>query len=140
MSKRCLGVALPGLFAIALMALPSNASAQPRPNAVPDSNGAGFDTHLFRPALDSRGLVSVNGVDVLGDGRFNLGLVLDYGRGILRVPDVGQKSTTLIDHSFMGTFHFAYGIANRASIGISLPVILMKGEDQFARDGTPAVP
>jgi OmpA-OmpF porin, OOP family len=132
--------ALFGLFVFAaVMTLAETARAQPRPNAIPDSNGAGFDTHLFRPALDSRGLVSINGVDVLGDGRFSLGLVGDYGRGILRVPDVGQKSTTLIDHSFQGTFHFAYGIANRASVGISAPVVLMKGEEQFTSAGASAV-
>ena len=111
-----------GVF-LASMAISSAANAQPIPSTLPATDG-GFDTHLFRPALDSRGLVSTNGIDVLGDGRFSTGLVLDYGRGILRMP--GDRA--LIDHSFTGTFHFAYGIANRASIGLSAPAILMKGE------------
>jgi len=130
MSKRSCRVALFSSTFLLTLAIAGATRAQPRPNAIPETNGAGFDTHLFRPALDSRGLVSVNGVDVLGDGRFSLGLVLDYGRGILRVPDVGQKSTALVDHSFQGTFHFAYGIANRASVGISAPALLMAGESQ----------
>ncbi|CAN5923995.1 hypothetical protein BH11MYX4_BH11MYX4_41400 [soil metagenome] len=46
--------------------VPLTAVAQPRPSAIPSANGDGLDTHLFRPALDSRGLVSVNGVGVLG--------------------------------------------------------------------------
>ncbi|MEA2747915.1 MAG: OmpA-OmpF porin, family [Myxococcales bacterium] len=106
------------------------ASAQARPNAIPASNGSGLDTHLFRPALDSRGLISVNGVDVLPAGRISLGLTMDYGHGILRVPDIGQQSTALVNDSFTGTFHFNYGIADRAVVGISAPAQLMSGDPQ----------
>lgn len=136
---RDVGFALPsGLALLALALVPSVASAQSRPNAVAGSNGDGFDTHLFRPALDSRGFFSVNGVDVLGANAISLGLVGDYGRGVLRVPDVGQRSTTLIDSSLTGTFHFNYGIANRAVIGVSAPVILMSGDEQVGRGAPPA--
>ena len=119
-------------FAILLAPLltPATASAQAQPNAIPASNGSGLDTHLFRPALDSRGLVSVNGVDVLPAGRISLGLTMDYGPGILRVPDIGQKSTALVNDSFTGTFHFNYGIADRAVVGISAPAQLMSGDPQ----------
>src|SRR5688572_33055022 len=47
-------------------------------------NGDGMDTHLFRPAMDSKGFFSVNGSDILGRGDISFGLVLDYGRNILR--------------------------------------------------------
>ena len=57
----------------------------------------------LRPALDSRGLISLNGVDVLPAGRISVGLTMDYGRGLLRVADVGQKSTALVRDSFTGT-------------------------------------
>lgn len=108
----------------------TTAAAQARPNAIPASNGSGLDTHLFRPALDSRGLVSVNGVDVLPAGRISLGLTMDYGHAILRVPDVGQTSTALVNDSFTGTFHFNYGIMDRAEVGISAPAQLMSGDPQ----------
>ena len=110
--------------------MPVVAHAQPRPKALAASNGEGLDTHLFRPALDSRGLISVNGVDVLGAGQVSLGLTLDYGRGLLRVPDVGQKSTALVKDSFAGTFHFNYGIGDRAVVGIAAPALLMSGDPQ----------
>jgi outer membrane protein OmpA-like peptidoglycan-associated protein len=83
--------------------------------------------------------LTVNGVDVLGANDVSLGLVLDYGRGILRVPDVGQKTPELVSHSFTGTFHFNYGIGNRAVVGVSAPVILMSGDAQLTR-GTPPTP
>lgn len=118
------------LLSLAIVLTPIAASAQERTPAIPTSNGDGLDTHLFRPALDSRGLISVNGVDVLSAGKISLGLTMDYGRGLLRVRDVGQASTTLVNDSFSGTFHFNYGIADRAVVGISAPAQLMSGDPQ----------
>jgi OmpA-OmpF porin, OOP family len=120
----------PWLVSLALLLSPLTAGAQARPSAIPSSNGDGMDTHLFRPALDSRGLISVNGVDVLPAGRISVGLTMDYGRGLLRVADVGQKSTALVRDSFTGTFAFDYGIADRAVVGISAPALLMSGDPQ----------
>lgn len=123
------------VLAASISGAPAVARAQGRPNAIPSANGDGLDTHLFRPAFDSRGLISVNGVDVVAANHASLGLALDYGRGILRVPDVGQESTALVRDSFTGTFHFDYGIANRAVVGVSMPVLLMSGDAQPATPG-----
>src|SRR5262245_66574940 len=95
-----------------------DASAQP----IPPGNGDGFDTHLFRPALDSKGFFHTNGTDILGKNDISLGLVIDYGRELLRVKGVGQESPNLIDHSFQGTFAFNYGLLNVAALGLTLPV------------------
>jgi len=123
---------------------PQLAHAQPR---APESlNGDGADTHLFRPAVDSKGFFSVNGTRILGANDISFGLVLDYGRSILRVPDarkspvagsecaddpncIGVKA--LVENSFQGTFNFNYGIANKAVVGISLPVVLASGDPAF---------
>ena len=118
------------LLSLAVVLVPLAAGAQPRPSAISTSNGDGLDTHLFRPALDSRGLISLNGVDVLPAGRISVGLTMDYGRGLLRVADVGQKSTALVRDSFTGTFAFDYGIADRAVVGIVAPALLMSGDPQ----------
>lgn len=111
------------LLAFAIVATPLAARAQPRPPVIPSTNGDGIDTHLFRPALDSRGLIGVNGVDVLPGGRFSLGLTLDYGKNLLRAEE-----RPLVTSSFTGTMHVDYGIANRASVGVSAPAILMSGD------------
>src|SRR5882672_7753939 len=79
----------------------STAGAQVAPG-----NGDGFDTHLFRPALDSKGFFTVNGTDILGKNDVSIGLVIDYGRTLLRVPDNGSGSPQLINHSFQGTATF----------------------------------
>src|SRR4051794_31051587 len=82
-------------------------------NGIPDSNGAGLDTHLFRPAMDSKGFFTVNGSDILGKNDVSFGLVIDYGRSLLRVDDKGQKSLQLVNHSFQGTTQFNFGLLNQ---------------------------
>jgi outer membrane protein OmpA-like peptidoglycan-associated protein len=102
------------LGATALLLVSSNAFAQRLP-------GDGLDTHLFRPAMDSKGFFAVNGAEVMPGGQVSTGLVLDYGHNLLRA------SPPIIRHAFAGTFHFDYGIADRAIIGLSLPAVLMSG-------------
>ena len=114
-----------------------SAQAQPKNNAIPASNGDGFDTHLFRPALDSKGFFVTNGSDILGNGDFSLALVMDYGRNLLRVHDFGQSDRQLINDSFQGTFSFNYGIANVLVLGLDLPVNLMSGGAQTV-NGAPS--
>lgn len=115
----------------------------------------GMDTHLFRPALDSKGFLTMNGTDVLGDEDIMFGLVLDYGRNLLRtngdaVPsvmglpcDLGECAgdvvpggvehgvPALVKDSFQGTFAFNYGIGNMAVVGIQVPVVLMAGDAAY---------
>ena len=110
------------------------AAAQP----IPENNGDGFDTHLFRPALDSKGFFHTNGTDILGKNDISFGLVIDYGRGLLRSVDRGQQSPHLIDHSFQGTFAFNYGIANLLVVGLALPMNLASGEQQLSDRVDPA--
>ena len=63
----------PGLLAAfaATLSLASPAAAQ---DGLNESNGGGFDLRLFRPAVDSKGLITLNGTDILGSGRFSFGL------------------------------------------------------------------
>lgn len=118
------------------------ASAQTQPQYAPSSNGAGMDTHLFRPAVDSKGFFTVNGSDVVGSNDISFGLVLDYGRGLMRTnrdrdPDpndvegtTGRGVDAFIQHSFQGTFMFDYGIANALVVGLSIPVVLMANQNE----------
>ncbi|MGH7330090.1 MAG: OmpA family protein, partial [Polyangiaceae bacterium] len=101
-------------------------------NAIPDANGSGMDTHLFRPAIDSKGLFTTNGSDILGANDISFGLVIDYGRTLLRVPQVGQDTPHLINNSFQGTFQFNYGLLNQLVLGVDIPFNLMAGDDRTA--------
>lgn len=134
------------------------AAAQPVVDQrAPEQNGEGMDTHLFRPAVDSKGFMYVNGSDILGANDISFGLVLDYGRNIMRTngdrencggagepacPNGAPESSgpgvpALVKNSFQGTFGFNYGIANLAVVGITVPVILMAGDEanEIGEDG-----
>ena len=83
--RRCANICAVAAGALTLLGLARPASAQtPVQERVPESNGDGMDTHLFRPAVDSKGFFSVNGSDILGKNDVSFGLVLDWGRNIVR--------------------------------------------------------
>jgi outer membrane protein OmpA-like peptidoglycan-associated protein len=141
---------------LSILGAPAVAAAQER---APSSNGDGMDTHLFRPAVDSKGFFSVNGSDILGAKNISFGLVLDYGKNLMRtrehrVPNgvnnpateepecknekcvvmPGEDGTgvpALVPNSIQGTFGFNYGIANMGVVGVSIPVILMTGDAAY---------
>src|SRR6478609_10281428 len=91
---------LSAALAFALALVPGIAQAQfPSPTRAPATNGDGMDTHLFRPAIDSKGFFSVNGSDILCAGNVSFGLVLDYGHNLMRtrVSKVPQGTRTDAD-------------------------------------------
>ena len=121
---RVLGAAAAAFLTLAILAHSKPALAQSSPNAIPDGNGNGFDTHLFRPAMDSKGLFTVNGSDVLGanESASASSSTTRTSCFVLRRVD-----GALIDHSFQGTFQFNYGLFNQLVVGVDVPVDLMSG-------------
>lgn len=93
------------------------------PERISASNGDGLDTHLFRPAIDSKGFFSVNGADVLGHNDLSIGLTIDYGHNLMPLRP-GHGGDVMLRHAFSGTLHLNYGIKNMLVVGISGPVIL----------------
>jgi len=125
------------LVLASLLVLPRFAHAQT--GATLRSGGGGMDLHLFRPAIDSKGHLSVNGTDILGNGDISFGLVLDAGFGILPFRGfVNDSSVTsanaarrnrIVDQAFTGTLHFNYGLFNRFVVGVQLPITVMSGPE-----------
>jgi OmpA-OmpF porin, OOP family len=139
------------VFGLSMCALEASAGAQVRTH----ENGDGMDTHLFRPAVDSKGFFSVNGSDILGHENISFGMVLDYGSDLMRTRASGKPidATTgqpcvdqscaiqagsdgsgvpaLVQNSFQATFSFNYGLFNRAVVGVSIPVVLMAGDPAY---------
>ncbi|MBX3273586.1 MAG: OmpA family protein [Sandaracinaceae bacterium] len=131
-----------GLLTVALGA-PSHASAQ-RMEAGSLSTG-GMDLHLFRPAVDSKGHLSVNGTDILPHLGISFGLLLDGGFGMMPVTafvnqqDIAAENANycsgrddllcgrLVDSLLTGTLHFNLGLANLLIVGIQVPVVIGSG-------------
>ncbi|HEX7481398.1 MAG TPA: OmpA family protein [Polyangiales bacterium] len=102
----------------------------------------GMDVHLFRPAVDSKGFISVNGTSLIGKGDYSFGLVLDMGAGIFPYHgfnyDQGKSQSStgsnpftatshLVDAAITGTLHFNYGIGNVAIVGVQVPIMTVQG-------------
>ena len=109
--------------AAATLAAPAAAQDLER---VQENNGDGMDMHLFRPPVDSKGFLSVNGADILGANDLSLGLVIDYGHNMMPLNPT-HSADVLLEHAFQGTFQFNYGLANLLVLGLSAPVILNNG-------------
>ncbi len=119
------------LLLVFALLVPSAAHAQ--------LEGGGMDLRLFRPSVDSKGLLGVNGTDVLGAGDVSFGLVLDGGFGLVPfdgfVNDAAapageaERVDRLVDQLFTGTLQASYGIANAAVVGLQVPVLVGSGED-----------
>ncbi len=128
-----------------ILVTPSTVNAQPAQLA----NG-GMDLHLFRPAVDSKGHLSVNGTDILGHMDFSFGLILDAGfgllhfngfqnnsRGCLPMPVDGTcnpmsdpfvETSNIVDQAFTGTLHANLGIKNLLIVGVQLPIAFTNGD------------
>ncbi|HJL16728.1 MAG TPA: OmpA family protein [Sandaracinaceae bacterium LLY-WYZ-13_1] len=122
-------------IALALTALtaPVPADAQAR------LTEGGMDLRLVRPPLDSKGLLTLNGTDVLGENALSFGLILDAGFGVLpfegfendgTIPAAdAERRGRLVDAMFTGTLHANWGIANLLVVGAQLPVSVISGPD-----------
>jgi OOP family OmpA-OmpF porin len=122
--RKLLAPAFAGI--VAVLAAPGVASAQSGPH-VPESNGSGMDTHLYRPAVDSKGFFFVNGTDILPSGHISFGMMLDWGYKLMRSNEAVTGTDKLIEHSFQGSVTGTYGLTNFMVVGLSIPVNIMFG-------------
>lgn len=94
----------------------------------------GMDLHLFRPAVDTRGHITVNGTDVLPHKSYSFGLVLDAGFGILpyrgfvtEAAATINRQSRIVRQAFTGNFQANVGLLDRLAIGIQIPVTFFRG-------------
>ena len=100
--------------------------------------GGNMPLDTFHPAMDSRGYITVNASQVLGDHELSFGLgALDWGHDLLTLGDSSTcgKSTGAacyqVNDMLTATLIAAYGIhAGPAELefGLSLPVVIMSGD------------
>lgn len=122
------------LLLLGLLCVPSLAAAQSA--TLVDG---GMDLRLFRPAVDSKGLFTVNGTDILGANDFSFGLILDGGFNLAPFEGFENDASVdaadavrtdhLVDQLFTGTLHFNYGLANLLVVGAQVPVQIASGPD-----------
>jgi OmpA-OmpF porin, OOP family len=103
-----------------------------------------IDLNVFRPAMDSRGYLTVNASQVLGHKELSFGLgSLDWGSGLLKLDANGN--TYSIDNIISATLIGAFGVhvgPVELELGASIPFLIMSGDrgpdrddQQFKLDG-----
>mgnify|MGYP001567552346 CR=1 FL=1 len=99
------------------------------PGAASAQEGADIDLQAFRPAMDSRGLITVNASEVLAPGELSFGLVTTWGRGLLRLEGDGNRYEVqdMITPTLVGAIGFRLlGVDLEA--GAALPFTVMSGD------------
>jgi OOP family OmpA-OmpF porin len=105
-----------------------------------------MDLHLFRPAMDSKGYLSVNGTDILGHLDISFGLIVDGGFGLLPYDSFVNDQTVssadaercgsgflcgrLVNYLFTGTLHANLGLFNIMEIGLQVPLAFSAGDNR----------
>ncbi|HEX2689991.1 MAG TPA: OmpA family protein [Kofleriaceae bacterium] len=111
----------------------SRAFAQPAGNVTLDA---------FRPAIDSRGYLTVNASQVLGDRELSFGLgSLDWGHHLLELNANGNSYS--IDNMITATLIGAIGVhigPAELEFGTSLPLRIMSGNRGPGTVGDPGTP
>jgi OOP family OmpA-OmpF porin len=96
-----------------------------------------FSLQLFRPAVDSKGYITVNASEVLGHLDFSIGLIGSYARNVLNLK--GTKGTAFnVTDLASPQIQGAIGLFNRVELGVSLPIhILFGNRDPIYRSADP---
>src|SRR5262245_34445994 len=86
-----------------------------------------IDLNVFRPAIDSRGYLTINASQVLGHMELSFGLgALDWGHRLLNLDGNGNEYS--IDNIFTATLIAAFGVKAgpiELELGASAPLRLM---------------
>jgi outer membrane protein OmpA-like peptidoglycan-associated protein len=94
---------------------------------------APIDLQLFRPAMDSKGFITLNSSGTLGMGDVSFGLVTTYARrplsltGNVTIPSTPPQpngNTFSIDHLITPSLQAAVGIAKLPYLGFELGLVL----------------
>ncbi len=119
--------------AVVLLAalVPAAARAQTAP-------GGDIDLQAFRPAVDSRGHVTVNASQVLAHGDMSFGLVTTWGHRLLAIDEPGM--TVTVEDMVTPTLQGAFGLWGFMELGVSVPFHIVDGEGVSAQGvGDPSI-
>jgi len=102
-------------------ALPRSASAQ--------EAGGNLELNVFHWSMDSRGYLTVNSSQPLGNKEFSFGIVTNYGRNLLSFEN--GDNTMLVQNIVTPTFHAAFGVKIsllELELGVAVPFGIMSGD------------
>ena len=119
----------------ALLLLAAGAVAPPAgAQEVGKLRNAPVDLQVFRPAVDSKGFITLNASQILAPRDFSFGLTLTLARKPLSFDGTaeGQPTSWSVDNLITSSFQGAVGLFARRQIGLELgfvlPVSILSGQ------------
>jgi OmpA-OmpF porin, OOP family len=104
-------------------------------------DGGKIELNFFKPAMDSRGYITVNASQTLGHKELSFGLVTNWGYKVLTFTEGGDEYSVnnVITPTLIAAFGFKAGLD--WEIGASVPFTIMNGDRSPDFDGgTPGDP
>jgi outer membrane protein OmpA-like peptidoglycan-associated protein len=99
------------------------------PGSALAQQGGNIDLQAFRPAMDSRGYITLNASQVLGHNELSFGLVTNWGTNVLSFESDGN--TYEVQNILTPTLVGAYGLrigSLELEVGASLPFGVVSGD------------
>ncbi|HVV87828.1 MAG TPA: OmpA family protein [Kofleriaceae bacterium] len=128
--RRPLLAVLPALATLAIAPMAARAQA------------GDVNINPFHPAMDSRGYLTLNASQVLGNHELSFGLVTDWGYKLLELS--GDADTTMsidnvISPTLIGAVGFKFGPAE-LELGAAVPFVVVSGDRGPDFEGDPGTP
>jgi OOP family OmpA-OmpF porin len=97
--------------------------------AAAQEDGGNIELDTFRPAIDSRGYITVNASQVLGHKELSFGLFTDWGLKVLKFQDGDNvyEVNNVISPTLVAAFGLKLGPAE-LELGASVPFRIMNGD------------
>ena len=86
-----------------------------------------IDVQNFRPAMDSKGMVTVERTKALGTFEPSIGLYLNYGLHPVKQTIDGQE-VNVVENLATGNFVAALGFAHIVEVGVNVPLVIVRGQ------------
>src|SRR5438105_1195117 len=102
------------------------AAVQVSPARAQQLKSAPLDLQVFRPAMDSKGFLTLNASQILAPGDFSFGLVTTWGYRPLELTGAAGSNFN-VNHLVTPSFQGAVGLWQQRQIGIELGVMLPIG-------------
>jgi OmpA-OmpF porin, OOP family len=129
------GLSQAALFAVTAVVVSAGLAG----SAHAQLTNAPVDLQLFRPAMDSKGFITLNSSQVLGQGDFSFGLVVSYARKPLSltgapVGNPAQPTKFSVDNLVTPSLQGAVGFTKLPHFGVELglvvPLSVLSGSGQ----------
>src|SRR5262249_40655983 len=114
-----------GLVQAALIAAAAGFGSFELPARAQQLTNAPIDLQMFRPAMDSKGFITLNSSETLGQGDVSFGLVTTYARRPLTFTGtMTPQNVFRIDNIITPSLQFAVGLVKVGHLGLELGAVL----------------